>query len=43
VLHRAPDAAGAAFWAPTVRSGDRRFVLADLAASDEFFTLATIG
>ena len=43
VLHRAPDPAGSAFWAPVVRTGDRRFVLSQLAASDEFFALATIG
>jgi hypothetical protein len=42
-LGRAPDAAGASFWAPAVRTGDRRFVLAALTASDEFFALSTAG
>ncbi len=42
VLLRAPDA-GAVSFAPVVRTGDRRFVLALLTASEEFFNLATIG
>ena len=42
-LGRAPDAAGATFWATQVRTGDRRFVLAALTASDEFFALSTAG
>ena len=42
-LQRAPDLAGGTFWAPQVRFGDRRFVLAALTASDEFFALSTAG